>query len=196
MEETNNDGNFPSTNFQLELTKLYFGEYLEPSCKFMLSLIKQCNIPNISYEDCEDMYNEFFTIAVQTYNPERSKFPYFLKTIIRYQTLSFIRRVISHKDPLFFCSSTDMEFDNGAILNETLGEGDYYQHNFDSALASPELRRFSLTPLDKIILYYRGCGFTLKEIAQFLNVSLSSVRRRIILQRKNKKLLQGLAKLD
>ena len=185
-----------SANFQLELTKKYFGENLETCCRLMLKMIKESNIPNISYEDCEDMYNEFFTIAAKTYNPKKSKFNYYLKRIVEYNTFTFIRRVISHHDPLFYCASADYPLENGTSIHDVIGEKDPLIGVLDIGLTSPELHRFNLTPLDKIILYYRGCGFNLKEIAETLNTSQSTVRRRIVKQRKNKKLLQGLAKFD
>ena len=196
MNANNTDEFFSSPSFQLELTKKYFGENLDFCCRLMLSMIQTSKIPNVSYEDCEDMYNEYFTIAVKTYNPKKASFHFYLKKIVEYQTYTFIRRVISRQDPLFYCSSVDRMLENGVSIHEVIAGSDNGGLPMTMELSSPELKRVNLTPFDQIILYYRGCGYSLKDIAQKLNTSLSTVRRRIVKQRENKKLLEGLMKMD
>lgn len=192
----NKKGCFLMSNLQAELTKKYFKRLKQPTCCYILKLIKDSKIPNVTFDDCEDMYNEFFILATQTYDPSIAKFPFYLKKVVRFQTLSFLRRVIRSRDPLFYASSIDIVLNDGCVVQETIGDYDREQMNIDSIMSSPDLRTFNLSPLDKIILYYRGCGYKLEEIAKILNTSLSTVRRRIVEQRKNKKLLQTLAKFD
>lgn len=187
---------FSSSSKEAELTKKYYTKFLETSCKYMLKLIHDCRIRNFTYEDCIDMYNEFFTIAVQTYQPSLSRFSYYLRKIINYNTLSFIRRVISKHDPLFYSVSLDRPNEQGLIAKDLLGDFDYSIKNFEQILASPNIRTFNVNPLDKLILYYRGLGYSLREIGRMLNLSVSTVQRRIRDQRKNKKLIQSLTKLD
>ena len=187
---------FSTSDFQKELTQKYYAANFESSCWYILKMFRDCCIPNITYDDCEDMYNEYFAIAVRYYQPDKGKFEAFLKRVIQYKTISFIRWVIGSHDPLFFAHSMDKRLENGTSIHEALGGDDYFIDHIDSAFASPEYRKYNLTPLDRAILYYLGYGYKVKEIAKILHISVSNVRRRIVAQRKNKKLLQGLNKLD
>ncbi len=180
----------------LELTRSYYGACQESSCKYMMLILRECRIMNITKEDCEDMYNEFFTIAIQAYKPGICTFKHYLKKIVEYKTLDFVRRVISKQDPLFYCGSLDKKFDDGKFLLDIIGSYDTRLDLLESIVASSSLEEYGISALDKAILYYRGIGFSLQEIAEIMNVSLSTARRRIIAQRKNKKLLTGLNKLD
>ena len=119
-----------------------------------------------------------------------------IKKIVEYKTLDFVRRVISKQDPLFYCGSLDKKIDDGKFLLDIIGSYDTRLDLLESIVASSSLEEYGISALDKAILYYRGIGFSLQEIAKIMNVSFSTVRRRIIAQRKNKKLLTGLNKLD
>ena len=180
----------------IELTRRYFSKYQENACKYIMMIVRDCRILNFTRDDCEDMYNEFFTIAVQSYNPEICSFKYYLKKIVEYKTLDFVRRVITKQDPLFYCSSLDKKVEGGKPRLDFIGDIDNQIEVVDSFLSSPNLEEFGLTALDKAILFYRGIGYSLQEIAETMNISLSTVRRRIVAQRKNKKLLGSLNKLD
>ena len=182
--------------YQLELTKKFYLKYQEECCRLMLMLIGKAQIKNLTKEDCIDMYNEFFVSAIHSYNPEKSRFKFYLKRIVWYKTIDFIRRVISRKDPLFYSSSMDQEFIENIPLYEMVGTNDPKIKNFDTILASGELRVRSLSDLDRQILYYRGLGFTLEEIGHLLNMSASGVRKRIMAQKGNKRLFNSLIKLD
>ena len=181
---------------QIELTKKYFGKYMDEIVAQIIHIFKECNIPNINREDCEDMYNEFFTYAVKTYNPSVARFKLYLKRIVEHQTISIIRRVISKRDPLFYSVSLDRSLSNGTLISEALGENDLTSFDYDMVMASPNARKFDMTPVDQLILYYRGCGYTLREISEKLHLSVATVQRRIIKQRSNKKLLKSLNALD
>ena len=181
---------------EIELTKKYFGLYLDEVTALIISIFNKCNIPNINRDDCEDMYNEFFTLAAQTYNPKKSKFLFYLKRIVEYKTYTLVRRVIQMSDPLFYAVSLDHVMDNGAPLAEVIGDNDVYLEKLINEMESPEAEHFNLSPLDQLIIYYRGCGYTLREIGGMLNLSVSTVQRRLVSQRKNTKLLKSLNKLD
>ena len=184
------------SSYESELTHKYYEKCQEENIRLMLMLMRECFIRNVTREDCEDMYNEFFAIAAKNYNPSITNFRYYLKRIVRYKTLDFVRRVQTRKDPLFYCVSLDVRNRRKEKISETLGEFDEEIKNFETILSSDELRKFALDPLDKIILIYRGSGWTLQQIADKLNMSVSGVRRRILAQRKNQKLLDSLHNLD
>ncbi|MDY6275988.1 MAG: hypothetical protein SPL75_00655 [Bacilli bacterium] len=194
MAKSKNLGFF--STYEAELTHKYYEKCQEENIRLMLMLMRECFIRNVTREDCEDMYNEFFAIAVKTYNPSITRFRYYLKKIVHYKTLDFVRRVQTRKDPLFYCVSLDIRNRRMEKISETLGEFDDEIKNFETILSSDELRKFALDPLDKIILIYRGSGWTLQQIADKLNMSVSGVRRRILAQRKNQKLLDSLHNLD
>lgn len=162
----------------------------------MLTLIKQCNIQHINREDCEDMYNEFFVIAVKTYNRKRGPFDFYLKQVVKHRTLTAIRRVIALRDPLFNSLSLDHVFDSGARFDEVIGEKDPTIKNVGEVFASPNKLLVKLEPIDQLILFYKGSGYTVREIAKILNVSLSSVQRRLEDIKTNKELLKSMNVID
>ncbi len=181
---------------QLEMTQKYFFLYMEETIKFMMYLFDGYGIQNVSWDDCEDLYNEIFTYAIKTFDSNRGSFKYYLHRIAKTRTIDAVRRVIGTRDPLYFSNSLDQVLENGVSIHEVIGHDDQKLVEFDGVISSPESTIYELTPLDKTILYYRGMGYSLREIAALLNVSLSTVRRRILSQRKNKKLLSSLNKLD
>ena len=190
-----NIGDVVFSTHEMELAKKYFGKYLSENVIEMERLFKSCNIPNISREDCEDMYNEFFTIAVRTYDTSKSRFRYYLRRVVRNKSLTVIRRVISQRDPLFYALSLDITLDNGAMVEEAVGYCDNGIASLADTLTSPESVFYELSPFDKVLLFYRGCGYTLREISERLGISLSTVQRRIERQKKNKKLLNSIKTL-
>ncbi len=190
------DGEGIFSSMQIELTKKHFITCRNDMVTMMLALLRNCNVTCYTKDDCEDMYNEFFTYAVQSYNPSKSRFRYYLKRVVTNKTLTVIRRVIAVRDPLFYSVSLDKNFEDGGRYDSVIGELDENKISFKSYLNSPELDGYNISSLDKTILYYRGLGYTLKEIAGILGLSISSVQRKIEDIRKNKKLLKGLFELD
>ena len=181
---------------EIELTKKYFGMYIGEVTGQIMSIFNKCHIPNINREDCEDMYNEFFTLAAQTNDTTKSQFKVYLKRIVEYKTNTLVRRVIQTSDPLFYAVSLDTQLDNGTMLHDAIGKNDIYIEKLVNEMESPDAEHFNLSPIDQLIIYYRGCGYTLREIGGMLNLSVSTVQRRIVSQRKNRKLLKSLHKLD
>lgn len=181
---------------QIELTEKYFEACLNPCIGIMLALIKQCNLKNINREDCEDMYNEFFVIAVKTYNKKRGPFDFYLKKVVKHKTLTVIRRVIAGRDPLFYSLSLDRVLDCGIRVDELLGTKDPDIKSIGEVFASPNQLLFSLEPLDQQILFYKGCGYSIREIAEKLGVSMSSVQRRLQDMKTNRELLKSMNVID
>ena len=181
---------------ELKLTERYFGRCLNACVALMLALVKQCNIQNINREDCEDMYNEFFLIAVKTYNTERGPFDFYLKKVVEHKTLTVIRRVIAARDPLFNSLSLDRILDNGARIDELFGTKDSMIKDLGDIFGSPAEETFQIPPLDQLILLYKGSGYTIREIAKKLKISMSSVQRRIQMYKTDKNFLKSISLLD
>jgi len=164
-------------HFEVAVNELY-NRYKTKGSKFFYRMLLDSGMPKVTYEDCEDSFNEYFYRAIMLYDAEKGKFSTFLKKVIRYSALNYIRDHHINKDPLAFSTSMEREIFDGFTMHDIVSSTDGFHCNLDVTMNSPK-GRFIVKNKDtrNVILALKGLGFTIEEISKQTKVSKSSIQR-------------------
>lgn len=160
-------------------------EKLKPIRK---ALIK--NFPKLESEDLEQELIILVLEGVESYNPEASEFPYYLKQLSRYKALDMVKELEEaiSLETVISCDGEEI------TIGETLEAGVNVEREYEEKILKFEVRK-ALERLEKsereiLILYYFK-DLNLKEIGEICGKSTATIcKKKKEAERKLRKILK------